>query len=104
MCGRYVLYGPTARLEEHFEVNWPAYPDRYNIAPTSQVPVIRQSPDGARVVHFLTWGLIPNWSKDPAIGAKLNNARADTVADKPSFRAAYRKRRCLVPDQVRKFN
>jgi putative SOS response-associated peptidase YedK len=99
MCGRYVLYGPTTRLEEHFEVNWPEFTDRYNIAPTSQVPVIRQSPEGQRVAHLLKWGLIPHWSKDPTIGAKLNNARAETVADKPSFRSAYRKRRCLIPAQ-----
>jgi putative SOS response-associated peptidase YedK len=98
MCGRYALYGPSSRYQEHFHTeSWPDFPDRYNIAPSAWVPVIRQAPDGRRVADLLRWGLIPNWSKDEAIGAKLNNARGETVADKPSFRLAYRKRRCIVP-------
>lgn len=98
MCGRYVLYGPPSRFQDHFDTeNWPDFADRYNIAPSAPVPVIRQSPDGRRVADLLRWGLIPNWAKDATIGTKLNNARGETVAEKPSFRNAYRKRRCIVP-------
>jgi len=70
----------------------PAYAPRYNIAPTSQVLIIRQNE-----AAMVRWGLVPRWAKDPAIGVKMKNARAESVADKPSFREAYRKRRCLVP-------
>jgi putative SOS response-associated peptidase YedK len=98
MCGRYTLYGPSSRYQEHFHTcNWPDFGDRYNIAPSAAVPVIRQAPDGRRVADLLRWGLIPNWAKNPAIGAKLNNARGETVAEKPSFRSAYKRRRCIVP-------
>lgn len=98
MCGRYALYGPPSRYREYFgTLDWPECADRYNIAPSASVPVVRQAPDGRRVVDLLRWGLVPNWAKDAAIGAKLNNARGETVADKPSFRSAWRRRRCLVP-------
>jgi len=98
MCGRYVIYGPQSRYQEYFATEaWPDFPDRYNIAPSAPVPVIRQAPDGRRVVNLLRWGLVPNWSKDESIGAKLNNARGETVSEKPSFRTAYQKRRCIVP-------
>ena len=98
MCGRYALYGPSSRYQEHFHTeSWPDFPDRYNIAPSAWVPVIRQAPDGGRVTDLLRWGLIPNWSKDESIGVKLNNARGETVSEKPSFRSAYQKRRCIVP-------
>lgn len=98
MCGRYALYGPISRNRDHFEVDdWPDFPDRYNIAPSLSVPVIRQAPDGRRVAGLLRWGLIPHWAKDEAIGAKLNNAGGESVAEKPSFRSAYRRRRCIVP-------
>lgn len=98
MCGRYVLYGPRSRYKEYFGPDeWLDFPDRYNIAPSLTVPVIRQSPERQRAVSLLQWGLIPNWSKDSAIGLKLANARAETVAEKPSFRGAFRSRRCIVP-------
>ncbi len=98
MCGRYALFGPESRLQEYFGVDgWPAFGPRYNIAPSASVPVIRQAPDGRRVVDLLKWGLVPHWSKDALIGAKLSNARGETVAEKPSFRSAYRRRRCIVP-------
>jgi putative SOS response-associated peptidase YedK len=98
MCGRYVIHGSQSRYQEYFATeSWPDFSDRYNIAPSAKVPVIRQAPDGRRVVDLLRWGLIPNWSKDETIGAKLNNARGETVAEKPSFRSAYKKRRYIVP-------
>ena len=98
MCGRYTLFSHESLLTQYFDLDdWPAFSACYNIAPSLHVPIIRQSPDGKRVAHLLRWGLIPNKAKDPAIGQKLNNARAETVAQKPSFRAAYRQRRCLIP-------
>jgi putative SOS response-associated peptidase YedK len=68
---------------------------RYNIAPTQPVAVI---PNNARdKLDYFVWGLIPSWAKDPSIGNRMINARADTLAEKPSFRSAYRRRRCLIP-------
>jgi len=75
----------------------PNLPVRYNIAPTQRAPVILAQPGGGRRLQSMRWGLVPSWSKDPAAGAPLINARAETVAEKPSFRAAFQRRRCLVP-------
>jgi putative SOS response-associated peptidase YedK len=103
MCGRFVYAATLEDLIAQFGLDVAAQDTsaavapRYNIAPAAQVPVIRQSPQGARVAHLLRWGLVPNWAKSPDIGSKLNNARAESVAQKPSFRAAYRQRRCLIP-------
>ncbi len=98
MCGRYVLYGPQSRYQAFFDAQLLAdFGDNYNIAPTAMTPVIRLSPEGQRVLSMLRWGLIPRWAKDPGVGARLNNARGETVAEKPSFRDAFRKRRCIVP-------
>ena len=68
---------------------------RYNIAPTQDVPVVRSS-GGGRAWAQLRWGLIPSWAKDPSMGSRMINARSETVAEKPSFRAAFKRRRCLV--------
>ena len=93
MCGRYSLHSNPEVVALLFGLSEvPAYQPRYNIAPASQLLVIREG--GAA---FVRWGLVPRWARDPAIGAKMNNARAETVAEKPSFREAYRKRRCLIP-------
>ena len=73
-----------------------AYAPRYNVAPSQSIPVLR-TVDGERELVVMRWGLIPHWAKDPAIGNKLINARAETVAEKPSFRSAFRRRRCLIP-------
>jgi putative SOS response-associated peptidase YedK len=98
MCGRYTLYGPHSRYRDSFSVDeWPDFTDRYNIAPSASVPIIRQAPNGRRVADLLKWGLVPHWAKDITIGAKLSNARGESIAEKPSFRTAYRKRRCIVP-------
>jgi len=98
MCGRYVLEGPQSRYQAYFDAKcWPEAADRYNIAPTSIVPVIRQSPEGERLADLLKWGLIPHWAKDPSIGLKLTNARAESLTEKPSFRDAFKRRRCIVP-------
>ena len=68
---------------------------RFNIAPTQSVPVITS--DAPDTLSFLQWGLVPFWAKDARIGYKMINARSETLADKPSFKAAFRQRRCLVP-------
>ena len=70
---------------------------RYNIGPTQEALVVRETPDGAREAVALRWGLIPFWAKDPSIGNRMINARAEGLVDKPAFRAAFRRRRCLVP-------
>lgn len=102
MCGRFALASPKAELITHFglddfEGDGDGFPARYNIPPGTDIAAIRQSPEGKRVLHRLRWGLIPHWSKDPSIGAKLNNARGETVHEKPSFKSAFAKRRCLIP-------
>ena len=99
MCGRFALYAPHSKIHEFFDADVGAleFAPRYNIAPMQVAPIIRQRPSGERVVHLLRWGLIPSWSKDESIATKLINARGETVAEKPSFRAAYKSRRCVVP-------
>jgi len=100
VCGRFTLSTPSEMLAELFELEGgpPGLPPRYNIAPSQPVAVVRRPvADGPRRLHLLRWGLIPAWAKDPAIGARMINARSETVADKAAFRAALRKRRCLVP-------
>ena len=98
MCGRFALGIPGEQLKLDFGLDDCAdFPIRYNIPPGTDIPVIRLSPDGKRVLHLLGWGLVPHWAKDPSIGARLNNARGESVAEKPSFRDAFKRRRCLVP-------
>lgn len=99
MCGRYALHSRPEVIALAFglsEVPASIVP-RFNIAPTTEVLIVRLKPDGAREPALVRWGLLPRWAKDPKLAAKLNNARGETVAEKPSFRDAYRKRRCLVP-------
>lgn len=101
MCGRYTLTVDPADLIEAFGLNPDASPDlgelgpRYNIAPTQAVAVIPNT--SPRHVEVMRWGLIPSWAKDPKIGNSLINARGETVAEKPSFRSAFKRRRCLIP-------
>lgn len=98
MCGRYALFGPQSRLREYFDLSECVdLAPRYNIAPQSDILVIRDHPSRGRVGVLHRWGLIPAWAKDAQIGAKLHNARAETVADKPAFRSAFRRLRCLIP-------
>jgi putative SOS response-associated peptidase YedK len=100
MCGRYTLSTPADLLADLVEV--PSNFDlvrRYNIAPTQEAPVIRSAGPSPtpRELAFLRWGLVPFWAHDASVGNKMINARAETVADKPSFRSSFRKRRCIVP-------
>ena len=100
MCGRYAIYGPISRANRdsiEFLGEEITFRPTYNAAPTQNLPVMRAAPGGARELSLLRWGLVPSWAKDPGIGARMINARSETVAEKPAFRAAFRRRRCLVP-------
>lgn len=98
MCGRYALYGPRSWLRDQFRLDDCAeLAPRYNIAPMTRVPAIRQDATGRRSADLYRWGLLPGWAKDPSLAAKLANARAETVAEKPAFGSAFRRSRCLVP-------
>jgi putative SOS response-associated peptidase YedK len=98
MCGRYALYGPSSRIREQFNLNGEFdFGPRYNISPTTMVLVAQSDLDGSKVARLHRWGLIPSWAKEESIGAKLINARGETVAEKPAFRAAFRRWRCIVP-------
>jgi putative SOS response-associated peptidase YedK len=96
MCGRFTLTTDTKQLAEAFqEFEPPAeIAPRYNIAPSQPIAVVANN--GLNKVEFFKWGLIPGWAKDPTIGNRMINARGETLAEKPSFRTAYRRRRCLV--------
>ena len=115
MCGRFTLRAPASVLGEYFSIfEVPPFAPRFNIAPTQPAPVVRLAPGhaaggtGVSPVHgqdargtprelvWLRWGLIPSWAKDPAIGNRLINARAETAAEKPAYREAFRRRRCLI--------
>lgn len=100
MCGRFALGIPRRLVAETFGVDeMPDAPARFNIAPSQQVEAVVSDRDGRRLAQFFTWGLVPFWAKDPKIGYKMINAKSETVFDKPSFRAAIKSRRCLVPAQ-----
>jgi len=99
MCGRFTLFEADKVLSREFGVAGilPLSP-RYNIAPSQPVAAVRAAPAGTgRELALLRWGLIPSWSKEPAIGNRLINARSETVQEKPSFRTAFKRRRCLIP-------
>ena len=98
MCGRFTQTASPEVIAEQFKItNPPLFTPRYNIAPSQPIAAIRIDPDTAtRTLVMLRWGLIPSWAKDPKIGNQCINAKAETVAEKPSFRSAFKKRRCLV--------
>ena len=100
MCGRYTQHQSTDQIVIRFEVSniVQEATARYNIAPTQLAPVILQPGDGSgRILDAFRWGLIPSWAKDMTIGSRLLNARAETAGEKPSFRSALSRRRCLIP-------
>jgi putative SOS response-associated peptidase YedK len=104
MCGRFALLAKKEEMARRFKLieSGPSQPSlypagpRFNIAPSQSVAVVRAA-DGTRFLDLLTWGLIPSWAADKKIGYKLINARSETVATKPSFRSAFKSRRCLIP-------
>ena len=96
MCGRFTLATDAADLETEFEgLQLPVpFAPRYNIAPSQ--PVLAIANDGKHTADFYLWGLIPSWAKDPSIGNRLINARAETLAEKPAFKGSYKYKRCLI--------
>jgi putative SOS response-associated peptidase YedK len=100
MCGRLTLdipietiieiYGIVRKIDRGFN-------PRYNVAPSQDIPIVRQYADGIRELAFARWGLIPPWAKDVSIGYKMVNARTESVSEKPSFRSAFKRRRCVIP-------
>jgi putative SOS response-associated peptidase YedK len=98
MCGRFVGYRDLEALQAHFPIDRveATLSPNYNVAPTQMIPaIVRQ--DDQNVLRTFRWGLVPFWAKDPSIGNRMINARSETVDSKPSFRNAYKKRRCLIP-------
>lgn len=97
MCGRFQLSVKGRHISERFnvEVFDELYKPNYNCAPSQKLPVITNEDPGK--LSFLKWGLIPSWAKDPKIGFNLINTRAESISEKPSFRNAFKNRRCLVP-------
>jgi putative SOS response-associated peptidase YedK len=98
MCGRFTLHQSAAALAKAFHLEYvPDLSAQHNIAPTQIVPTVLQNPESNKYeFQQLRWGLVPSWAKDPKMGAKLINARAETLAEKPAFRSAFKRRRCLV--------
>lgn len=97
MCGRFAFYSPSEAAVALFGVSTSLEIEpRFNIAPTQYVAAVRDNENKERELVMLRWGLVPFWAKDPSIGNRMINARAETVAEKPSYRAAYRYRRCVV--------
>ena len=98
MCGRFTLFQSTEIMSKAFDLGKISpFKPRYNIAPTQEIATILiKSDDTERQLKMLHWGLIPSWAKDVKMGAKLINARAETLTEKPSFRTAFKKRRCLI--------
>jgi putative SOS response-associated peptidase YedK len=98
MCGRFELHTNPAAIALAFELaHPPAISPRYNIAPMQDVPVVRATRSGERELAQVRWGLVPRWAKDPSIGARMINARAETLEAKPAFRNALKWHRCLLP-------
>ena len=97
MCGRYAQRTDAKKLAKEFKVaEVPSVKPRYNIAPTQEILAVNETGDG-REMRFFKWGLVPAWARDASMGARLINARSETVADKPAFRQAFRQRRCIIP-------
>lgn len=99
MCGRFALISPAEVVAEQLNVAPPElFAPRYNIAPTQPVAAVRLKPGSQTPeLALFRWGLIPSWAKDTKLSASLINARSETVADKPAFRSAFKRRRCLIP-------
>ena len=98
MCGRYTLTSPIDSLISEFGLagaGGDLHPN-FNVAPTQEVAAV-VAENGVRRLEMLRWGLVPSWAKDPEIGARMINARSETAPEKPSFRGAFRRRRCLIP-------
>jgi len=99
MCGRFTKTVEKVQIKKEFQVADDDIADdsmRYNIAPSQMIEVV-YTPSSERLLSTLKWGLVPHWAKDPAIGNRMINARAETLSEKPSFREAFKSRRCIIP-------
>lgn len=98
MCGRFALFASPELVAEYFALaEPPSLAPHYNLTPGQDIGAVRVDRDGARTLRALRWGLVPFWAKDASIGRRLINARLDSLADKPAFREALTRRRCLIP-------
>jgi putative SOS response-associated peptidase YedK len=98
MCGRFTLTRSAAEVAEHFGLaDAPAFAAHWNAAPTQELPIVRVRRSGARVLELRRWGLVPGWAADVSVGAGMINARVESVLERPAFRDAVQRRRCLVP-------
>lgn len=98
MCARFTLRTSAQAIQRLFDLDEvPDIEPRYNVAPTQDVLAVAEDAKGERKVRMLRWGLVPNWAKDPAIGTKMINAKSETVSERPAYRQAFEKRRCLIP-------
>jgi len=97
MCGRFTQRSDAKALVKAFGVaEVPKVEARYNVAPTQDILGVLEQGDG-REAKFFKWGLVPSWAKDTSVGARMINARAETVGEKPAFRQAFKQRRCIIP-------
>jgi putative SOS response-associated peptidase YedK len=98
MCGRFTLRAPASAVAKEFGLfDVPELSPHFNICPSQSVAIVRQKPEAkGRELAFVHWGLIPSWAEDPKIGNRMANARSETAATKPSFRSAFKSRRCLI--------
>lgn len=100
MCGRFTSTTGVADLAAFFDASDDGLPElgpNHNVTPTSDVVTVVEDPDGQRRLDIMHWGLVPPWADDVSVGSRMINARSETVAEKPSFRSAFRRRRCLIP-------
>src|SRR5580765_994816 len=99
MCGRFVSSSSPDKIAEYFGAAFEgeAQPANYNVAPTNDIYGVTVGPDGLPVVRLFHWGLVPSWAKDTKVGAKMINARAETVAEKPAYKSVFRKHRIIIP-------
>jgi len=99
MCGRFTNKAKPEQIKREFKIgnkNSILFEPRYNIAPSQMIDVVLES-QKERVISQLKWGLVPNWAKESDIGNRMINARAETITEKPSFREAFKSRRCIIP-------
>lgn len=99
MCGRFTSTTPTSELADFFDAETDLDDEdaNFNVTPTSDVRVVHEDENGQRRLDLMFWGLVPSWAESPAMGSRLINARSETVAVKPSFRSAFRRKRCILP-------
>ena len=98
MCGRFVIFSPYDVIKESFDISYSEadLSPNYNVCPTQFIPAVFKK-NGSNILTVMHWGIVPSWAKDKSIAARMINARAETISEKPSFRNAFKKQRCLIP-------